>query len=130
MIGLFHQMPLGMGLEGGVPKSASNLTNSFGEDNVTLVTADKPKVRQRRRKSLRYLNKWSARQILNQWLRAISWVTLQRMLHMYKRITPTYQLVIWCYSWDIILCFIWLLSFVQKILQAAYFYCLFIRHQL
>ena len=50
-------MPLGMGLEGGVTKSASNPTNSFGEDNVTLVTADKPKVRQRQRKSLRYLNK-------------------------------------------------------------------------
>ena len=45
------------GIRGRVTKSASNPTNSFGEDDVTLVTADKPKVRQRRRKSLRYLNK-------------------------------------------------------------------------
>ncbi|KAK7824430.1 hypothetical protein CFP56_034411 [Quercus suber] len=41
------------GIGGRVRKSASNPTNSFGEDNVTLVTADNPKVRQRRRKSLR-----------------------------------------------------------------------------
>nr|POE62033.1 hypothetical protein CFP56_56422 [Quercus suber] len=41
------------GIGGRVTKSASNPTNSFGEDNVTLVTADNPKVRQRRRKSLR-----------------------------------------------------------------------------
>ncbi|XP_050254421.1 uncharacterized protein LOC126700361 [Quercus robur] len=45
------------GIGGRVTKSASNPTNSFGEDDVTLVTADKPKVRRRQRKSLRYLNK-------------------------------------------------------------------------